>query len=121
MRELRIDQENLYDADTVSAVVAASIFASQGGSLLSLSIVVPVVALVRDDFAALAALTRLTRLQVCLTPVWYKACFLFAVEKRKAIGVVGLLAVERDCKYSLRHMRATCGLGYRPCRAVPGC
>lgn len=70
MRELRFEQENRYDTATVPAVVAASIFGSQGGSLLSLTLLVPVVSLTGEEFAALSALTRLTGLQVCPVPVW---------------------------------------------------
>jgi len=43
VQKLRITEERLYEADTMPAVVAASIFGSQGASLLSLSIMVPTV------------------------------------------------------------------------------
>ena len=64
MQKLWIEQEYLYEADNVPAVVAATIFGSQGGSLLSLSITVPSVSLDGDGITALAALTRLTSLEV---------------------------------------------------------
>ena len=68
VQQLGIEEEYLYDGDTVPAVVAASIFGSQGGSLLSLSLLVPTVSLDGDGIACLAALTRLTRLEVPSAP-----------------------------------------------------
>ena len=66
MQRLWINEESLYESDTMPAVVAASIFGSQGGSLLSLSVLVPTVSLDGNGIAALAALTRLTHLEVRL-------------------------------------------------------
>lgn len=52
--------------EPMPAVVAATIFGSQCSSLLSLSIQIPLVSLAgADEITALAALTRLTHLEVC--------------------------------------------------------
>ena len=64
MQYLGIHEEYFYETATVPAVVAATMFGSQCGSLLSLSIMVPTVGLEGDGITALAALTRLTYLDV---------------------------------------------------------
>ena len=62
MQQLAIDDLSLNN--TLPAVATATIMGSQCSSLISLSIMAPVVGLEGEGIAALVALTRLTQLEV---------------------------------------------------------